>query len=69
MKIFQGSLTQPWTKSVKSPLSLYWGDVEMASISSPRGLADGTTISGGHAKTIFSPFRRLEGENGGFWPL
>jgi hypothetical protein len=55
MNIFQGSLTQPWTKSVKS-----LRDAEMASISPPRGLADGTTIGGGHAKPISSPFRRLE---------
>jgi hypothetical protein len=61
MNIFQAALTQPWTKSVKS-----LRDVEMASISSPRGLADGTTIGCGHAKPISSPFRRLDSAIPGF---
>ena len=61
MSIFQGSLTQPWTKSVKSR-----GDAEMASISGPRALADETIIRGGRPDPISSPFRRLECVMDGF---
>src|SRR3546814_8441372 len=39
MSIFPDLPTTQWTKSVKSPLPLIWGDAEMASISGACGLA------------------------------
>src|SRR3546814_17419606 len=39
MSIFPDLPTTQWTKSVKSPLPLIWGDAEVASISGACGLA------------------------------
>src|SRR3546814_2208768 len=60
MSIFRDFSTKQWAILIKSPLSLNWGDAQMASISVRKPLARATSPRGASFGPISSPFGRLD---------